>query len=215
MMIEISAFSWVPEPARGYVKDFRVRWALEEAGLAYRVTLVSMAETAEPAYRRRQPFGQIPLYRDEEVDLFESGAIILHLAAKSEALAPRDPVGWARTTAWVFASLNSVEPIAFWVMDLGREPAVSEGEQTRQARAHERLKVRLDGLEAWLEGRTWLEDERFTAGDLMMCSVLRELLDEDLLMGHPRLEAYTRRGLARQGFRKALADQLADFTDTP
>jgi len=207
-MIEVSAFRWVPERARGYVKDLRVRWALEEAGLPYRVTLVSMAETAEPAYRRRQPFGQIPLYRDEAVDLFESGAILLHLAAKSEALAPRDPVGWARTTAWVFAALNSVEPIGFWVMDLG-------GEQARQARAHERLKVRLDGLEAWLEGRTWLEDERFTVGDLMMCSVLRELLDETLLSGHPGLEAYTRRGLARPGFRKALADQLADFSDTP
>jgi glutathione S-transferase len=213
-MIEVSAFRWVPEQARGYVKDFRVRWALEEAGLPYRVILVSMADTAEPAYRRRQPFGQIPLYRDEIVDLFESGAILLHLAAKSEALAPRDPVGWARTTAWVFAALNSVEPIAFWVMDLGREPAMSEAEEARQTRAHERLKVRLDGLEAWLEGRTWLEGNRFTVGDLMMCSVLRELLDENLLTAHPGVEAYTRRGLARPGFRKALADQLADFTDT-
>jgi glutathione S-transferase len=214
-MIEVSAFRWVPEQARGYVKDFRVRWALEESGLPYRVSLVSMAETGEAAYRRRQPFGQIPLYRDETVDLFESGAILLHLAAKSEALAPRDPAGWARTTAWVFAALNSVEPIGFWVMDLGREPGMSEAETARQARAHERLKVRLDGLEAWLEGRTWLEDERFTAGDLTMCSVLRELRDENLLAGHPGVEAYTRRGLARAGFRKAVADQLADFTDAP
>jgi glutathione S-transferase len=214
-MIEVSAFSWVPEQARGYVKDFRIRWALEEAGLPYRVVLVSMAETADPAYRRRQPFGQIPLYRDETVDLFESGAIVLHIAAKSEALAPRDPVGWARTTAWVFAALNSVEPIGFWVMDLGREPAMSEAEVARHDRAYGRLKVRLDGLEAWIDGRTWLEDERFTAGDLMMCSVLRELLDEKLLAGHPRVEAYTRRGLARPGFQKALADQLADFSDTP
>ncbi len=192
-----------------------MRWALEEAGLPYRVTLVIMAETGEAAYRRRQPFGQIPLYRDEEVDLFESGAILLHIAAKSEALAPRDPVGWARTTAWVFAALNSVEPIGFWVMDLGREPSQSEAEVARQERAHARLKVRLDGLEAWLEGRTWLEDERFTVGDLMMCSVLRELMDESLLTGHPGVETYARRGLARPGFRKALADQLADFAEAP
>ncbi len=217
MTVEITAFRWVPEPARGYVKDLRVRWALEEAGLPYRVALVGPGETAASTHRARQPFGQIPLYRDDGVDLFESGAIILHIAAKSEALAPRDPAGWARTTAWVFAALNSVEPAGYAVMDLGPAYSGNESktEQAGRVRAEQRLASRLDGLAVWLNDRTWLENGRFSAGDLMMCSVLRELLDEGLLADHPVLAAYTRRGLDRPGFQRALAAQLADFSPHP
>src|ERR1700733_10916892 len=107
MTIEISAFRWVPPFAQGYVKDLRIRWALEEAGLPYRTVLIGGADPASAAYRRWQPFGQVPAYRDGAVELFESGAIILHIAAGSEALAPSDTAGRARVTAWVIAALNS------------------------------------------------------------------------------------------------------------
>ncbi|MDE2355671.1 MAG: glutathione S-transferase family protein [Alphaproteobacteria bacterium] len=215
MTIEVGALNWVPEPARGYVKDFRVRWALKEAGLDYKVDLIGMGEASAPAYRARQPFGQVPVYRDDEVDLFESGAIVLHIAARSDALAPRDPAGWARTTAWVFAALNSVEPVAFWLMDLRREASTTQAEQARLARAQDRLKTRLDSLSNWLAGRLWLERDVFTAGDLMMTAVLRELRDDDLLTAYPDLVAYTERGLARPAFQAALAEQLADFVPDP
>jgi glutathione S-transferase-like protein len=126
LMITITAYNWVPDFAKGLVRDLRVRWALEEAGLPYQVKLITHEEKLTPSYRVLQPFSQVPSYRDDDVVLFESGAIILHIASTSDALLPTDHVGRARATAWVFAALNSVEPFimasSMWIFSVGRRP---------------------------------------------------------------------------------------------
>jgi len=198
--IQVSAFRWVPPFAQGYVRDLRVRWALEEAGMAYGAALVDQQLCASSDYRRWQPFGQVPAYRDGEVELFESGAIVLHIAAKSEALAPRDEAGRARVTAWVIAALNSVEPFAQMVIQL------------KESRAEALLNSRLSALSAWLDGNDYLEG-RFTAGDLMMTTVLRELVNSGTLARFPILDAYRQRCEARPAFGRALEAQLKVFRD--
>src|SRR6516162_7400754 len=167
MTIQVSAFRSVPPFAQGFVRDLRVRWALEEAGLPYEAVLIDAPLQASAAYRDWQPFAQVPAYRDGEVEMFESGAIVLHIAEKSEALSPTDPAGRARMTTWVIAALNSVEP---HVMNLVLLDAFHAGEAwtvERRPQAEAILAGRLTSLDAWLDGRDWLED-RFTAGDLMM-----------------------------------------------
>ena len=205
----MTAFRWVPPFAQGYVKDLRVRWALEEAGLPYEVVLVDPNTQAAPAYRRWQPFGEVPAYRDGEVELFESGAIVLHLAGRSPALAPPDAAGRARVSAWIVAALNSVEPHAQNLIQFDA-PADNAFAQAHRARLETLLSGRLAALEAWLGDSWWLEG-RFSAGDLMMVMVLRELVECGALERFPTLDAYRRRGEARPAFGRALAAQLLVF----
>ncbi|MEO1092083.1 MAG: glutathione S-transferase family protein [Pseudomonadota bacterium] len=204
MTITLTAFRWVPPFAQGFVKDLRVRWALEEAGLAYEVTLIDPLIQASEAYRAWQPFGQVPAYRDDEVELFESGAIVLHVAAKSEALAPIDAADRARVSSWVIAALNSIEP---YVVNL-----VQPSDARSAVKARTMLRERLAALAAWLGERDYLED-RFTAGDLMMTTVLRELVTSGVLDAFPTLDALRQRCEARPAFGRALEAQMRPFRE--
>jgi len=200
MAIKVSAFRWVPPFAQGYVRDLRVRWALEEAGFPYEATLIDPKIQASENYRMWQPFGQVPAYKDDKVELFESGAIVLHIAAMSEALAPRGEAGRARVTQWVIAALNSIEPFAQNFIRLRER--VPEVEAT--------LVKRLECLSAWLGDKEYLEGG-FTAGDLVMTTVLRELVDSGALARFPTLDAYRKRGVARPAFARAMEAQLKPF----
>ncbi len=206
--IRVSAFRWVPPFARGLVRDVRVRWALEEAGLAYEERLLDQGEQKSAGYRSLQPFGQVPTYEEGDVSLFESGAIVMHVAERSEALMPADPAGRARTRTWMFAALNSVEPQIQHLAEIDLFYANEEWAKLRRPTAVEAVKSRLTDLAAHLDGREYLED-RFTAGDLLMTTVLRILRHTDLVAEIPALEAYRLRCEARPAFQKALADHLA------
>jgi glutathione S-transferase len=210
MTVEISAFAWVPPFAQGYVKDIRPRWALAEADLDYTLHLLSGDDQDQADYRKWQPFGQVPAYRDDEVELFESGAIVLHIANRSTALRPLDPRHQAAIQAWVFAALNSIEPR---VDNLILPPLFHGGESwVADMRPHaERLvDLRLKSLSNWLEGRSWLTD-RFSAADIIMATVLRGLQEEPVLANYPTVVTYLDRCLARPAFHAALAAQMATF----
>jgi glutathione S-transferase len=202
-MIKVSAFRWVPPFARGLVRDLRVRWALEEAGLPYQARLIGPDDQKSASYRAMQPFGQVPAFEDENLVLFESGAILLHIAEQSDVLMPSDPKARARTIAWMFAALNSVEPHIqnLTAIDLFH----SDQEWARQRRP-------AAALSDWLGGRDYLEN-RFTVADLLMTTVLRMPRHTDLIAQTPNLEAYRLRCEARPAFKKALAAQMADFAD--
>ncbi|WP_420467381.1 glutathione S-transferase family protein [Panacagrimonas sp.] len=209
-MITISAFRWVPPFAQGLVRDLRVRWALEEAGLAYEERLIGPQDQNSEPYRALQPFGQVPSYEEDGLVLFESGAILQHLAQQSEVLMPADRQGRARTSAWLFAALSSVEPpiVQLAVIDLFQADA--QWAQLRRAGAVQLVNSRLADLCAWLDGRDYLED-RFTVADLLMTTVLQILRHTDLVAQMPTLDAYRLRCEARPAYRKALADQMATF----
>ncbi|MEZ5829894.1 MAG: glutathione S-transferase family protein [Dongiaceae bacterium] len=212
MTIQVSAFRWVPPFIQGYVRDLRVRWALEEAGIPYEPVLIDRQAQESDAYRQWQPFGQVPAYRDGALEMFESGAIVLHIAARSEALAPRDEAGRARVTMWVLAALNSVEP---QVQNLAQIDAFHAGEawtKERRPQLEAIVHKRLGALSAWLDGKDYLED-RFTAGDLIMTTVLRELGGTDTLERFPILDSYRRRCESRPAFGRALEAQLQDFRE--
>jgi glutathione S-transferase len=211
-MITITAFNWVPDFARGQVRDLRARWALEEAGLPYEVRLITHDEKLTPSYRALQPFSQVPSYQDDEVVLFESGAIVLHIAQASAALMPADNAGRARAMAWVFAALNSLEPFIMGLIDV--DVFSREAPWAKESRPHweAMIKKRLSDLAERLSGREWLED-RFTVGDLMMATVLRILRHTDLVTSDPILAPYLARCEARPAFQKALAAQLASFKE--
>ena len=211
-MITITATNRVPDFAKGLVRDLRARWALEEAGLEYQVNLVTIEDRQTSAYRAQQPFSQVPAYEDDEVKLFESGAIVLHIGRQSAALLPTDQAGQARATAWVFAALNSVEPFIMGLIDV--DLFSREEPWAKQSRPHweAMVKTRLSDLAERLAGRDWLED-RFTAGDLMMATVLRILRHTDLVTSDPTLAPYLARCEARPAFQKALADQMASFKE--
>ncbi|AJP70738.1 glutathione S-transferase family protein [Sphingomonas hengshuiensis] len=211
--VEIVTFDWVPDFARGYVRDFRVRWALEEAGIAYRTRPISAAQRPASHFAD-QPFGQVPAYRDDTVRMFESGAIVLHIAEASEALLPLDPAQRARAQCWMVAALNSVEPM---LMELTTVDLFARGEpwaDLRRPSLVEAIRTRLGQLETALGDRDYLEGG-FTAGDLLMASALRALDHTELLAEHPRLAAYQQRCLARPGFVAAIAAQLAEFDARP
>ena len=210
--IRISAFRWVPDFARGQVRDLRVRWALEEAGIPYRVRKLDAMVERPTDYFAEQPFGQVPSYRDDEVQLFESGAIVLHIGERCETLLPRDEAGRARATAWSFAALNSVEPLIQQLAMIDLFHAGADWARERRPEVVRMIEGRLDRLVDWIEERDWLE-ERFTAGDLLMVTVLRILDHTDLVAARPRLAAYKARGIARPAFQRALAAQLADFEE--
>src|SRR5215475_5653514 len=208
-MIRLTAFRALPPFAQGLARDFRVRWALEEAGMPYEVRLLGPEDQSSAAYRALQPFGHIPAIETGDLELFESGAIVLYIAEKSEALAPADAHGLARTKAWMFAALNSVEPAVMNLATLdlqAGQPWTAE----RRPLAVEAAQKKLAALEQWLGGRAWLED-RFTAGDLLMTTVLRILRHTDIVSARPTLRAYQERCEARPAFQKAMADHLKPY----
>jgi glutathione S-transferase len=210
-MITISAFKWVPDFARGHVRDLRPRWALEEAGLPYRSRLLQQGDQQKPEYRALQPFGQVPIFQEGEVVLFESGAIVLHIGERSEALLPKDATARAHAVQWVIAALNSVEPFLMNLVAL--DVFFKDEPWTKAARPAtlDLVRGRLSGLSAGLGNKPFLGGERFTAGDLMMASVLRNLEHTDILASEPLLAAYLTRCTSRPAFRRALDAQLQDF----
>jgi glutathione S-transferase len=207
-MITISAFRWVPPFAQGQVRDLRVRWALEEAGLSYRTRLLEMGDQDRPEYRTMQPFGQVPIFDEDGQVLFESGAIVLHIGERSEALLPKDSGARARATQWLIAALNSIEPHIMNVAVLDLFHAGQEWAKLRRPGAVEFAQRRLRSLAQALGDKPHLDGERFTAGDLLMTTVLRIMPE---LMVDPRLTAYVERCTARPAFKRALDAQLGDF----
>jgi glutathione S-transferase len=213
MVPTITAFKWVPEFARGFVRDIRARWALEEARQVYAVDLVDLVYVKSEAHRHFQPFGQIPTYRDDKVEIFESGAIVLHICETHGALVPTDPAAYRRAVQWLIAALNSVEP---WVMQLAVVDlfeADRDWSKSRRGKVIDDLDVRLGDLSSALGGKRTLDGGDFTFGDLMMVSVLGSLRRSGVLDKHPTLASYVARGEARPAHRKAMADHLAVFGD--
>ena len=207
----ITAFERSPDRGRGLARDMRVRWALEEVGQPYDVRLVSFGEMKDPAHRALHPFGQIPTYEDGDLALFESGAIVLHIAERHAGLLPDDANGRARAIAWMFAALNTVEPP---IVELGMAMLMERDTIWYEARLpilEERVRGRLDELSRRLGDADWL-DGAFSAGDLMMVTVLRRLGASGILEEFPNLAAYVARGEARPAYKRAFADQLAVFT---
>lgn len=210
-MREVTAYTWVPDFAQGFVKDLRVRWALEELGLPYTERLIGHEQRLQPEHLSRQPFAQVPVYRDAEVDMFESAAIVMHLAAESDVLMPKGAAARARVTSWCFAALNSIEP---HVMNVTVTQLFNSDQPWAEgflANARGMLDIRLKQLAAWLTGRDYLEAGQFTAADLLMVSVLRELKRDGTLARFPDLETYCERCLSRPAFTRALEAQLAVF----
>ena len=214
MIPTITAFARSPDRGRGLARDMRVRWALEEVGQPYDVRLVSFEEMKQPAHLALHPFGQIPTYEEGDVALFESGAIVLHIAQRHAGLLPDDTDARARAISWMFAALSTVEP------------PIVEREQVRYAERdrswyeerlpllEDRIRVRLDQLSKRLGDADWL-DGAFSAGDLMMVMVLRRLDGTHLLGEYPNLSAYVARGEARPAYQRAFAAQLAVFEKQP
>lgn len=205
MAIEISAIPSVPDFARGYVKDLRIRWALREAGVDFSIVFADQQTRQGAAYRQWQPFGQVPAYRDNDVELFESGAILLHLARTHTCLGPKDPKSFGRVESWVFSALSSLEPYVQYLIHFDGEAGGPPAEKAR-TKLNDRLAALADALgdSDFLEGT-------FTVADLMMCSVLRELVETEFLIRYPTLDAYRQRCEARPAFQAALAEQLADY----
>lgn len=207
----ITAFERSPDRGRGLARDMRVRWALEEVGLPYDVRLVSFSEMKEPAHRARHPFGQIPTYEEGDLTLFESGAIILHIAERHAGLLPADANARARAIAWMFAALNTVEPP---IVEYGMAKILERDKswyEARQPMLESRVRARLGELSSRLGDAEWL-DGTFSAGDLLMVTVLRRLAGHGEVERYPNLAAYVARGEARPAYQRAFADQLAVFT---
>lgn len=211
MTITITAFECSPDGGRGLARDMPVRWALEEAGLPYEVRLVSFEAMKQPPHRALQPFGQIPTYEEDSLSLFESGAIVLHIAQNHSGLLPEEPKARARAIAWMFAALSTVEP-PIVEFEIG---AYFEADKSwhaeRMPLVEQRIRSRLDDLSAALGRSEWLA-RGFTAADLLMVSVLRRLGGTGLVDGYPNLAAYLARGEARPAYERAFAAQLAVFT---
>ena len=214
MTITITAFERSPDGGQGLARDTRVRWALEEADQPYEVRLVSFRAMKEPAHRALHPFGQIPTYEEGDLTLFETGAIVLHIAGRHAGLLPDDANARARAITWMFAALSTIEPPI-----LERETArLLEGDkswnQARMPLVEQRIRNRLEQLSARLDNADWL-DGAFSAGDLMMVSVLLRLRSSGLLDEYPNLAAYVARGEARPAYKRAFDAQLAVNTGKP
>ncbi|GAC1452140.1 MAG: glutathione S-transferase family protein [Steroidobacteraceae bacterium] len=210
----ISAFEHSPDRGKGLARDMRVRWALEEVGQPYEVRLVSFAAMKEPAHRALHPFGQIPTYEEGDLVLFESGAIVLHIAERHQGLLPDDANSRARAIAWMFAAVNTVEPP---ILDLVIARFVEGDKPWHEQRlpvVQDRIRHRLAELSARLADADWL-DGAFSAGDLMMVAVLLRLKVSGILGEYPKLSAYVARGEARPAYKRAFAAQLAVFTGRP
>lgn len=206
--IEITAFAWVPPFAEGLVRDLRARWALEEIGLDYRVRLLE--QKRPPEYLLEQPFDQVPTLSENDIRIFESGAILQYIGEKDERLLPHDPQQRFRAIQWTYAALNSVEPAVSNLLGIAIFYTEEEWAKLRRAGAEDFVRLKLKRVSDWLGDAEWLED-RFTIGDIMMVSVLRFLRDVGLVSEYPNLKAYVERAEARPAFQQALADQLATF----
>ena len=193
-MITVSAFSWVPEPARGQVRDLRVRWALEEAGLPYRSRLLELGDQDKPDYRALQPFGQVPIYEEDGLTLFETGAIVQFIH-------------------WMFAAINSIEPFVMNVAIIDFMYSNEEWAKLRRPGAVAFVERRLAALSKSLGDKPYLDGDRFSAGDLLMSTVLRILHRTDIVTKDKRLAAYVERCTGRPAFKRALDAQLGDFRD--
>jgi glutathione S-transferase len=211
MIPTITAFESSPDRGRGQARDMRVRWALEEVGQPYDVRLVSFGEMKQPAHRALHPFGQIPTYEEGDLALFESAAIVFHIAERHGGLLPDDANARARAITWMFAALSTVEPP---IVDLGIARLL-EGDKAWSAQrlplVEDRIRERLGELSARLGEADWL-DGAFSAGDLLMVTVLRRLNASKILDEYPTLSAYVARGEARPAFQRAFDAQLAVFT---
>lgn len=206
----ITAFESSPDEGKGLARDMRVRWALEEVGQPYDVDLLSFEEMRQPAHRARHPFGQIPTFQEGDLVLFESGAIILHIAERHAGLLPDDPMARARAIGWIFAALNTVEPP---IVDLEATQLLDSDEPWYEHRLRvsgDRIRARLSDLSGRLGEADWL-DGAFSAGDLMMIEVLLRLDGSELLGEFPNLAAYVTRAQARPAFQRAFAAQLEVF----
>jgi len=206
--IAVWGFSWVPSFAQGLVRDLRVRWALEEAGLAYESRWIDIEERKSDAYRRKHPFGMVPALESGDGTLIESGAIVHAIAEQCEALMPPDRR--AETLTWMFAALNTVEPPLWNLLVIDAQHQGEDWARLRRPGAIDEAKARLAALSTCLDGREYLLD-RFTAADLLMVTVLRFVRHTDLVAGFPRLDAYVKRCEARPAFRAALRDQMAGY----
>lgn len=214
-MITVTTFNWVPEFARGLVRDMRVRWALEEAGRPYAETLIDFGVKDSAAYRAKQPFGQVPVYEDGALTLFESGAILHHIAQDSDALMPADAAERAQVTTWLFAALNSLEPYVQTIAEIDLFYPDEAWAKARRPGAEEALRQRLAELSAVLETRDWLIAGRFTVADLLMAMVLDILRHTDMLADYPVLNGYRDRCFARPAYARALERHMAVFEREP
>ena len=214
MTIVITAFESSPDGGKGLARDTRVRWALEEVGQPYEVRLVSFGAMKEPAHLALHPFGQIPTYEDGDLVLFETGSIVFHIAERHAGLLPDDANARARAITWMFAALNTVEPT---ILELATARLL-EGDKPwtreRLPLVEERVRSRLNQLSARLGEADWL-DGAFSAGDLMMVSVLLRLRASGILSEYPKLAAYVARGEARPAYRRAFDAQLAVYAGKP
>jgi glutathione S-transferase len=207
----ITAFERSPDRGKGLARDMRVRWALEEVGQPYKVRLVSFTEMKEPAHRACHPFGQIPTYEEGDLALFESGAIVFHIAERHAGLLPSHVNARARAIAWMFAALNTVEPPLF---DRVLTTVLDRDKTWYEHRLHvveDRVRQQLGSLSGRLGDADWL-DGAFSAGDLLMVAVLRWLEGSGILEEYSNLFAYVTRGKARPAFKRAFDAQLAVFT---
>jgi glutathione S-transferase len=207
----ITAFERSPDRGRGLARDMRVRWALEEVGQPYDVRLVSFPQMKEPAHLALHPFGQIPTYEDGDLALFESGAIVLHLAERHAGLLPDDADARARAITWMFAALGTVEPPIVERSMAALFEREKPWHEERLGTLDHQVRVRLDQLSRRLGDAEWLEGE-FSAGDLLMVTVLRRLGSSGILEEYPSISAYVARGEARPAYQRAFDDQLAVFT---
>ncbi|MGO1077925.1 glutathione S-transferase family protein [Inquilinus sp. CA228] len=211
MTITITAFEQSPDGGKGLARDMRVRWALEEVGQPYEVRLLSFKAMKQPAHLALHPFGQIPTYEEGDLVLFESGAIVFHIADHHAGLLPDDADARARAIGWMFAALNTVEPP---IVEREQVPYLERGQSWYEERLpilEDRVRDRLDQLSNRLGDADWLDGE-FSAGDLLMVLVLRRLDGTDLLQEYPTLAAYVARAEARPAYKRAFDAQLAVFT---
>jgi glutathione S-transferase len=214
MTITITAFERSPDGGKGLARDTRVRWALEEVGQPYEVRLVSFSAMKEPAHRALHPFGQIPTYEEGDLAIFETGSIVFHIAERHAGLLPDDPNARARAITWMFAALNTVEPP---ILELGTARILERDKPWYEARmplVEDRVRNKLDQLSIRLGDADWL-DGPFSAGDLMMVSVLLRLRSSGILNDYPNLAAYVARGEARPAYKRAFDAQLAVNTGKP
>lgn len=210
----VTAFDWVPEFARGLVRDLRIRWAFEEVGKPYETRLYQVTPPRPDDYLAWQPFGQVPAFDDGQTRLFESGAILLYLAQQEERLLPLKGQARWDAIAWLFAALNSVEPAVLPVAVYDFFHKDKEWAKGARAAAAELANNRLKRLSDALDGKQWLAGE-FSIADIVMVHVLQNLRITGLLQAYPNLTAYQQRGEARPAYKRALAAQLADFKNQP
>ena len=208
--IRLTAYKWVPLAVQGLVRDLRVRWALEEVGLPYKEKLLDFGDQDKPAHRAVQPFGQVPVYEEDGLTLFESGSIVMHIGEKSPVLLPIEPGARARVRTWMIAALNSVEPAVQTLVTLDLFYAKEEWAPLRRPSALAMAQTRLNAVAAALGEREYLE-KQFSGADVLMTTVLRLLRHTTVVSDIPVLAAYQARCEARPAFKRALSDQLAPF----